>query len=50
LYNQIRIALLKKYLKIKEIPIQTIYGDEKSSTHIIYALKFILETLTKGVL
>jgi hypothetical protein len=45
-----RIALLKKYLKIKEIPIQTMYGDEKSSIHIIYALKFILETLTKRFL
>jgi len=45
-----RIALLKNNLKIKEIPIQTIYGDEKSSIHIIYALKFIIETLAKRFL
>ncbi len=48
--NHMRIALLKNYFKIKEIPIQTIYGDEKSSVHIIYALRFILETLIKRFL
>ena len=43
--QKIRIALIKKNLKIKEIPIQTIYADERSQLHIIYAIKFFLITL-----
>jgi hypothetical protein len=42
-----RIYLIKNSLKINEIPIMTIYGNEKSSVHIIYALKFIFETISK---
>jgi hypothetical protein len=45
--NQMRIYLIKNSLKINEIPIMTIYGNEKSSVHIIYALKFIFETISK---
>lgn len=45
--NQMRIALIKNNFKIKEIPIITIYGNEKSSFHFIYALKFIFETIAK---
>ena len=30
---------------IKEIPIQTKYGDERSQLHVNYALKFFLNTL-----
>lgn len=45
--NQLRIAILKKSLKIKEIPIITIYKDEKKSFHFIYAVKFFFEVLFK---
>jgi hypothetical protein len=45
--NQMRISLIKNNLKIKEIPIKTIYGNERSSVHFIYALKFIFETVSK---
>ncbi len=36
--------ILQKNL-IKEIPIQTKYGDERSQLHIIYALKFFFNTV-----
>ena len=45
--NQMRIELVKKDLKIKEIPIKTIYGTERSSVHLEYALKFFFETIKK---
>tara|TARA_Y100000591_G_C21827447_1_gene697519 strand:- start:218 stop:937 length:720 start_codon:yes stop_codon:yes gene_type:complete len=45
--NQMRINLTKNKLKIKEIPIKTIYGSERSSVHLIYALKFFFETILK---
>jgi hypothetical protein len=45
--NQMRINLIKNKLEIKEIPIKTIYGNERSSMHIIYALKFFFETILK---
>ena len=45
--NQMRINLTKKKLEIKEIPIKTIYGNERSSIHVIYALKFFFETILK---
>lgn len=45
--NQMRINLIKNKLEIKEIPIKTIYGTERSSMHIIYALKFFFETIIK---
>ncbi len=47
--NQMRINLIKNRLDIKEIPIKTIYGTERSSVHFIYALKFFLETILKKV-
>ena len=34
--NQMRINLIKKKLEIKEIPILTIYGNERSSFHLMY--------------
>jgi glycosyltransferase involved in cell wall biosynthesis len=45
--NQMRIRLVKKALVIKEIPIKTIYGNERSSFHVIYAIKFFFETIIK---
>ena len=43
--NQLRISLVKKKLEILEIPIITIYKDEKKSFHLIYAIKFFFEVL-----
>ena len=43
--QKIRISLIKNNLKIKEIPIQTIYADERSQLHIVYAIKFFFITL-----
>ena len=31
--------------KIKEIPIETHYGTERSSTHVIYALRFFIKVI-----
>ena len=45
--NQMRINLVKNNLEIKEIPIKTIYGSERSSIHLKYAIKFFFETITK---
>ena len=45
--NQMRISLLRNNLEIKEIPIKTIYGTERSSIHLEYAVKFFLETIIK---
>jgi hypothetical protein len=42
-----RINLLKNNLEIKEIPIKTIYGTERSSVHLEYAIKFFFETIIK---
>ena len=47
--NQLRINLIKKKLNILEIPIKTYYGSEKSSVHLFYALRFLLD-LFKGKL
>ena len=47
--NQLRINLIKKKLNILEIPIKTYYGSERSSVHIFYALRFLLD-LFKGKL
>ena len=41
--NQLRIKLVKNKKQIDEIPIKTYYRNEKSSFHLIYALKFLLE-------
>ena len=45
--NQMRIKLVKNKLSIKEIPIRTIYGSERSSAHLTYALRFFFETIIK---
>lgn len=45
--NQLRIKLVKKHLKINEIPIKTIYKDENKSFQLIYAFKFLIETIIK---
>jgi hypothetical protein len=47
--NQLRINLINKKLKILEVPIKTYYGNERSSVHLIYALRFLLD-LFKGKL
>ena len=41
----LRINLIKKNFKIGEIPIKTIYADERSQLHIVYAVKFLFITL-----
>jgi len=41
--NQLRINLIKKKLNIIEIPIKTYYGSERSSVHLFYALRFLLD-------
>ena len=41
--SQLRINLITKNLKIKEIPIETHYRDEHSSYHVKYSLNFIKE-------
>ncbi len=38
----IRIKIIQKKLQIKEIPIKTIYADERSQLHIMYAIKFLI--------
>ena len=38
----IRIKIIQKKLHIKEIPIKTIYADERSQLHIMYAIKFFI--------
>ena len=40
-----RVMSLLKKRNIKEIPIQTKYGDERSQLHFKYAIKFFLNTL-----
>ena len=40
-----RLLLTQNNLKIKEIPIKTFYGNERSSVHIIYAIRFFLKTI-----
>jgi hypothetical protein len=47
--NQLRINLIKKKLNILEIQIKTYYGSERSSVHLFYALRFLLD-LFKGKL
>ena len=41
--SQLRINLIIKNLKIREIPIETYYRDEHSSYHVKYSLNFIKE-------
>ena len=40
-----RLLLTQNNLKIKEIPIKTFYGNERSSIHIVYAIRFFLKTI-----
>ena len=40
-----RLLLTKENLSIKEIPIKTYYGSERSSMHIIYALRFFYKVI-----
>ena len=40
-----RLLLTEKKLIIKEIPIKTFYGNERSSIHFIYALRYLIKTL-----
>ena len=44
--SQMRITLINKNLKIKEIPIKTFYRDEHSSYHVKYSSNFVKELLT----
>ncbi len=41
----LRLQLLSKGKYIKEIPIETFYGTERSSVHLIYALRFFFKTI-----
>jgi hypothetical protein len=43
--QQIRIQLINKNLELKEIPIKTIYADERSQLHVFYAIKFFFITM-----
>ena len=41
----LRLQLVSEGKYIKEIPIKTFYGTERSSVHLIYALRFFLKTI-----
>ena len=41
----LRLKLVSEKKEIKEIPIKTFYGTERSSVHLIYALRFFLKTI-----
>ena len=43
--QQIRLNFITRNFLIKEIPIQTIYGSERSSMHLVYAIRYVLELL-----
>ena len=43
--QQIRFQYIYKKQKISEIPINTNYSDERSQLHIIYAIRFLYETI-----
>lgn len=47
--NQLRIKFINSSKKIIEIPIKTYYRNEKSSFHIVYAIKFILELFKEKI-
>ena len=44
----LRINLINQSHLIKEIPIGTYYGTERSSTHLIYAIRFFIKTIING--
>ena len=41
----LRLQLVSKAKHIKEIPIETFYGTERSSVHLIYAIRFFFKTI-----
>ena len=41
----LRLQLLSQKKEIKEIPINTYYGSERSSMHIVYAIRFFIKTI-----
>ena len=41
----LRLKLVSEKKKIKEIPIKTFYGTERSSFHLIYAVRFFFKTI-----
>ena len=41
----LRLQLVSEKKLIKEIPIETFYGSERSSIHFIYAVRFFLKTI-----
>ena len=43
--QQIRLNCVKNSFNIEEIPIRTIYGSERSSIHLIYAIRYLLELI-----
>ena len=42
----LRLKLISEKKEIREIPIKTFYGTEKSSVHLIYAIRFFFKTIT----
>ena len=46
----VRLQLTKKKQNINEIPIRTFYGTERSSMHLIYALRFFYEIIKFRIL
>ena len=41
----LRLKLVSEKKKIKEIPIKTFYGTERSSIHLVYAVRFFFKTI-----
>ncbi len=41
----LRLKLISEKKKIKEIPIKTFYGTERSSIHLVYAVRFFFKTV-----
>ena len=48
--NQLRIEFIKLNKKILEIPIKTYYRNERSSFHIIYSIKFLIDIFLSKIL
>ena len=49
----LRLQLVNKYKNIKEISINTFYGTERSSFHIIYAIRFfykVTNTIVQNII
>lgn len=43
--QQIRLSCVKYDLNIEEVPIRTIYGTERSSIHLVYATRYLIELI-----